>query len=62
MTVADLIRRLEAFDGKLPVCLADWYEGHATPSLEAAEDITLVRSDNHSTSVGPIVGNFVCIG
>ena len=62
MTVADLIKRLEEFDGKLPVCLADWYEGDGSPSLEAAEDITIVKSGKYSTSVGPIVGDFVCIG
>lgn len=62
MTVADLIKRLEEFDGRLLVCLADWQEEHGKPSAEAAEDIALVQNGKYFSSTGLAVGDFVCIG
>ena len=64
MNVGDLIRRLQEFDPKLPVCLADWNEGYSLPSLGAAEDIVLKGMDDeyYGTCLPILKGPFVCIG
>lgn len=62
MTVGDLIKRLEQFDPKLPVCLADWSEEYLCPSTAAAEEVSLQEGKQYAARDDLIIGTFVCIG
>ena len=41
MTVAELMRRLQAYPPSLPVALADWGDRHVPPSIKALDRMSV---------------------